>query len=74
MKTHKQLAGATAALTEQALELSDDVAEAATLLLAAGYQLVVARYGPQQAETWLKAQAQLKPLDEPTYRPGGGLH
>ncbi|MGF2734832.1 hypothetical protein [Marinobacter sp. DUT-1] len=74
MKSNQELTAASAALTQNALELSDDVAEAATLLLASAYNLVVARYGHEQAEIWLKAQAQLKPLDPPPPCPGKGLH
>ncbi|WP_257900132.1 hypothetical protein [Marinobacter sp. F4206] len=44
MKTNEQLTAAAVKLTENALELSDDVSEAATLLLAACYNLIVARY------------------------------
>lgn len=74
MKTEQQLTAASATLTEQALELSDDIAEAATLLLASGYQLVQARYGTEQAEVWLKAQANLIPLEPQSRTPGAGLH
>lgn len=74
MKRNQELTAASAALTQNALELSDDVAEAATLLLASAYNLVVARYGHEQAEIWLKSQAQLKPLDPPTTPTGKALH
>jgi len=74
MKSNQELTAASAALTQNALELSDDVAEAATLLLASAYNLVVARYGHKKAQLWLKAQAQLEPPQAVTNRAEGRLH
>ena len=69
MKSDEQIQAATLAATEAALNASDTVAEAATLLLAVSHNLIVSQYGQEKADHWLLTQALTAPKSQGSQRP-----
>lgn len=61
MKSFEAMQAGMMLATQDALESADSVEQAATLLLAAGYNLIAARHGQEQAGRWLLSQALLAP-------------
>lgn len=69
MKSDEQIQAATLAATEVALNASDTVTEAATLLLYVAHNLIVSQYGQEKADHWLLTQALSSPKPEGSQKP-----
>lgn len=61
MKSFEQMEAGMRLVTMDALESADNIEQAATLLLAAGFGLIAAKYGAERAGSWLLSQALLAP-------------
>lgn len=57
MRTIEAMQAAMRLATLDALDASDTIEQAATLLLAAAYNLLAAKHGHEQAGRWLMTQA-----------------
>ena len=61
MKSTKHINEATLTVTQAALDASDNIPEAATLLLAVAHNMLSSMYGAEKANQWLMAQALAAP-------------
>lgn len=66
MKSTKHINEATLTVTQAALDASDNIPEAATLLLAVAHNMLASMYGAEKANQWLLTQALAAP------QPNGG--